>query len=184
MWRCALATVWETAAAPTPATASAIASIRLRTDFIYSSWDSFPRAPKSLRVMGTLLRQSQSNQVTYAPSLKLGASRATPAIAGVSVLRRSPRLKISNAEAWSRMVSKPQAEQWCFLSHNFFGTARPHGHCCDVPRAFTFTSHRPALSALYDSFRMKPDHAASCTDLASVPPAKPWMFKSSTAMMP
>jgi len=82
------------------------------------------------------------------------------------------------------MVSKPQAEQWCFLSHNCLGTARPHGHCCDVPRAFTFTSHRPALSALYDSFRMKPDHAASCTDLASVPPAKPWMFKSSTAMMP
>src|SRR5438445_12395161 len=79
-------------------------------------------------------------------------------------------MKISYVWAWSRMESKPQARQWCFLSLKFFGTDRPHGHCCDVPRAFTFTSHRPALSALYDSFRMKPDHAASCTDLASVPP--------------
>src|SRR2546429_6336906 len=38
------------------------------------------------------------------------------------------------------MVLKPQAEQWCFLSHSCLGTARPHGHCCDVPRAFTFSA--------------------------------------------
>src|SRR5437588_11606873 len=71
------------------------------------------------------------------------------------------------------MVSKPQAEQWCFLSHNFFGTGAPHGHCCDVPRAFTFTSHRPALSALYDSFRMKPDHVRnSCRKLCEETPLR------------
>src|SRR5436305_684604 len=37
------------------------------------------------------------------------------------------------------MVSKPQAKQWCFLSHNCLGTARPHGHCCDVPMASWFS---------------------------------------------
>ena len=31
---------------------------------------------------------------------------------------------------------------------------------------------------------MNDDHAASCTDLASIPPTNPLMFKSSTAMKP
>ena len=63
-----------------------------------------------------------------------------PAMAGIVVLRRSPRLKISNADAWSRVVFNPHTAQWCFLSHNFFGTGAPHEHCWDVLRASTFTS--------------------------------------------
>src|SRR6266481_4782297 len=48
----------------------------------------------------------------------------------------------------------------------------------------TFTSTRSALSALSSSLARKDDHAASCTDLASIPPAKPFTLKSSTAIRP
>src|ERR1700752_41456 len=61
----------------------------------------------------------------YAPSRKLGASRTMPAIAGIAVLRHSPRLNISNADAWSRVVLKPHTPQKCFLSHSFLGTSFP-----------------------------------------------------------
>ena len=105
-------------------------------------------------------------------------------VRGELLTRHSPRLKISSADAWSRVVSKPQVVHLCSLCQSFLGTGFPHGHCCDVPRGSTFTNQRPALSALYASFPMNADHAASCTDLASLVFAKPFMFRSSTAMMP
>ena len=81
-----------------------------------------------------------------------------PAMTGMAALRRSPRLKISNADAWSLVVLKPHTWQTCFLSPSFLGTGLPHGHGCDVPRASTFTSCLPALSALQDNLRRKDEH--------------------------
>src|SRR5437660_1349724 len=105
----------------------------------------------TVSIFAERLRKStgrRSKKSDYAPWLKLGASRAMPAISGIEVLRRSPRRSISNADAWSRVVFSPQTVQWCFLSHNFLGTGAPHGHGCEDPRASTFTSSLSALSAL------------------------------------
>ena len=35
-------------------------------------------------------------------------------MAGIVVLRRSPCLKISNADAWSSVAFNPHTGQWCF----------------------------------------------------------------------
>src|SRR6266436_3247491 len=67
--------------------------------------------------------------------LKLGVLRATPVMAGVSVLGRSPRRRIPNAEAWSRVVFRPREHRWSRFQ-SFFGAGFPPGHGCEVPLYF------------------------------------------------
>src|SRR5499427_6626335 len=78
---------------------------------------------------------------------------------------------------------RPHFLQTCSRSESFFGTLAPHGQRCDVPLASTFANRRPASSALYASFATNDDHEASCTAFASIPPARPFTFRSSTKII-
>src|SRR5260370_20690479 len=82
----------------------------------------------------------------------------------------------------SRGEIKPQAVQTCSLSES--SPFAPHVHVWLVPQGLTVFNTRPALSALYASLEKKADQLTSCTDLASIPPAKPLTFRFSTAITP
>jgi hypothetical protein len=86
--------------------------------------------------------------------------------------------------AYNDLADNPHSTHSCQRWLSVLGTGAPQRHVWLVPRGFTFTSRRPASSALVVSFSMKADHPASLTDLASIPLARPLMFKSSTAITP
>ena len=64
-------------------------------------------------------------------------------------------------------------------------TETPMQRCDRLPVVILQVDDKEEKHFLVDtSFARNDDHAASCTDWASIPPANPWMFKSSTAMKP